>query len=208
MKLHSARYLPLLFGMALALYAAPRLVESLIHLPGDSTLGQMENSMEVQQAGLEVLIQSREMSSAVSESGEGWNEISMARIHLANKQPEGSPQRGEIMAQALEAQQTALSLQPANPHAWLRLAYINVKLEQKGKAAAAMDMSYRTGPYELQLAEYRLSMSAYLWENLGDDTRMMVYEEARLLQEQKPKRLAALMEKNSIIREIATAIKQ
>ncbi|MDH5508950.1 MAG: hypothetical protein OEZ32_01200 [Nitrospinota bacterium] len=197
------RYLPMIFGTALVLYSAPMLMKSFLLLAGGSTLARLERGDQARPESLGILERSREMAASVIETGSSWNQLSLALVHQANLYEPGSAEQTEKLERAREAQGKGLGLQPANPHSWLRLAYINQRLDAPQKTAAALYMSYWTGPYEIHLAEYRLAMSAGMWQQLDNWTMMAVHAEVRLLNSQKPGSLKFLMENDDNVRNIA-----
>jgi len=189
--------------MALAFYSAPMLIESFLLLPGGSTLASLESGNQARPEQLEILARTREMASSVNESGSSWSQLSLALAHRANLYEPGSAEQTAILERARAAQGKGIRLQPANPHSWLRLAYINLRLAAPEKASAALYMSYQTGPYEIHLAEYRLTMSSGMWRQLDSWAMMAVYDEVRLLHYQKPGSLKFMMENDDNVSYIA-----
>jgi len=197
------RYLPLVYGGALALLAAPMLMESLVLLPGNAALTMLMSNKPVRPESLDILARSSEMALSVRESGKSWSQLALALAHKAGSCEPGSSEQTDELERARKAQINGLRLQPANPHSWLRLAYINLRLGDMEKAAAALYMSYVTGPYEIYLAEYRLTISATMWNYLDERTTMAVFDEVRLLHAQNPGWLDQRMKSSDAVRNIA-----
>ncbi len=73
-----------------------------------------------------------------------------------------------------------LSLAPANPFAWSRLAYADAIVSGwSAPATAALRMAFITGPYEPRLIWPRLRLNFSAWPNIPPEDQDLVLQQVR-----------------------------
>lgn len=199
------KYAAPIFGAVLLFFAVPRFAAGVISIFGDSIVLRIESGKPAEKAGLDVLWSSREYAGRIVESGGNWNEMALAGITMGYKAGWGSAEGPQILEKTRAAQMKGLSLRPANTFAWMRLSYTAAVSSppDRALAAAALAMSYKTGPFVSGAAAYRLGLCAGLWDLLDPDIRRNAHREARFLWETNPNALTNMAAKNAILMDIA-----
>jgi hypothetical protein len=87
-----------------------------------------------------------------------------------------------------------LSVAPANPFAWSRLAYAEAVLAGWSEAAlSALRMAFITGPHEPRLLWPRLRLALSAWPHVDAADREMIFYQLRQAWSADPEALAALV---------------
>ena len=107
--------------------------------------------------------------------GRRWAGYSQALVMAANTRTAG---RFHLLY-AAAATEKSLSLTPAQPAAWARLALLRLNLGANDKALAALRLSWRTGPAMRGLAWARSQLALYLWPVLPDADRRAAISDIR-----------------------------
>ena len=100
--------------------------------------------------------------------------------------PDSGPDSGKVRDALLDRSQTlhrnALSVGPARPYEWLRLALIQYRRDpQAAKLNPLLRLSYRTAPAEPQLALERIKLVYAARSLIDDDIRENVERDIRLV---------------------------
>jgi hypothetical protein len=163
-----------LLGVLMLYFGVPRNIAAVLLLPGDRPLHVLQNGRVPPANQIEAIVSSRTAASHWIEEGRLLTDRSLARLTLAEqsaKDDKPDPAKLEAAAQDLVA---GLSLEPVNPYAWARLAY--VRFLQKGLSAdagvaSALRLSFLTGPYEPEMTFPRLRLALAVWSNFSTEDR-------------------------------------
>jgi hypothetical protein len=163
-----------LLGALMLYFGVPRTVAAVLLMPGDRPLHILQNGRVPPPDQIEAIVSSRTAASHWIEHGRLLTDRALARLTLveqATKDDKPDPAKLAAAAQDLVA---GLSLEPVNPHAWARLAY--VRYLQKGLSpdagvAPALRLSFLTGPYEPEMTFPRLRLALAVWSNFPTEDR-------------------------------------
>lgn len=164
-----------LLGVLMLYFAVPRTVAAVLLMPGERPLHVLQNGRLPSTPEIEAIVNSRTAAAHWIEQGRLLTDRSLARLTLAEQAVKGDakpdPAKLEAAAQDLVA---GLSLEPINPYAWARLAY--VRFLQKGLnadagVAPALRLSFLTGPYEPEMTFPRLRLALAVWSNFSTEDR-------------------------------------
>jgi len=182
MALHSRL---VIYGLAIGLIAAlmslgiPRLITAFVAMPASPVLWNLQKQRNVDHDNLINLISAQEKGLNWVENSRRWTDLGFAQIMLAEKQVETTEQQS-LYAQARHSLRKGLSLGPANPFAWVRLAYIDIR---QGKVthetAEYLRKSIQTGPHEPRLVLTRLKFVFLLWSYFKKEERTMLLNQMR-----------------------------
>lgn len=163
-----------LLGVLMLYFAVPRTVAAVLLMPGDRPLHVIQNGLLPPTREIEAIISSRTAATHWIEQGRLLTDRSLAHLTLAEqaaKDAEPDPAKLEEAAHDLVA---GLSLEPVNPHAWARLAYIRFLqrgLSTDAGVAPALRLSFLTGPYEPEMTFPRLRLALAVWSNFSTEDR-------------------------------------
>lgn len=93
-----------------------------------------------------------------------------------------APTREADRARAMLETRRSLSQAPANPTAWVRLAYLD-SVSEEGLSAGgerALAASYVVAPYGPDVTTWRLSFALNHWSSLSGNTRKAALDELRV----------------------------
>lgn len=172
---HAVSVIGLVAGVLVLGLAVPRTIAALQLLPGDPVLESVRSAKAVSGEELQALIASREDALGWLPSRRIQADLALAHLELAKRQGYGGETGGRHLGESLRALRAGLSLSPADPYAWARLAFVRIK--NGGSAAAvkkALFLSFLTGPYEKRLAISRIQYAVWLWDQLDADERSLV----------------------------------
>jgi hypothetical protein len=163
-----------LVGVLILYFAVPRTIAAVLLMPGDRPLHVIQNGRLPPAREIEEIVSSRSAALHWVEQGRLLSDRSLARLTLAEQAAnDAKPDPGKLeeVARDLTA---GLSLEPVNPHAWARLAY--VRFLQKGLSAdagvaSALRLSFLTGPYEPEMTFPRLRLALAVWSNFSTEDR-------------------------------------
>ncbi len=135
--------------------AAIALPARLAMLSGDDVRFDILEDNKINNASIHQFIDSRKAALHWRITTATLDELAMATYKLTTD--DGSEQKNTKDEDALTWQREAVILGPLNPYGWVRMAqgYANDKTET-ARAAAALHLSFVTGPYEPRLALPRL----------------------------------------------------
>lgn len=175
---HAVSAIGLLAGVLVLGLAVPRTIAAFQLLPGDPVLESVRSGKAVSREQLQALMESRKDAREWLPSGRIQGDLALARLELARREGYGGETGEGYLRDGLQALEAGLSLSPADPHAWARLAFVRIK---NGSAAAdvrrALFLSILTGPYEKRLAISRIQYAILLWDRLAADERSLVLDQ-------------------------------
>lgn len=169
-----------IFGMSLIVLGVPRTIGAFVSFPSGPILSKIQFQKPIQQNEVETLIASQESSLFWGETGRKWTDLGLAQLLMAEQMVSDKPVRQSYITVAIVSLQKGLGLAPANPFAWMRLAYAEVLKEGPSRAtASALIMSMLTAPFEPRLLFLRLELSFRTWSYFQSEDREMVFEQIR-----------------------------
>ncbi len=193
---------PGLLAVALLFMATPRLIGTVVQLPGDPIVDLYKRGLlEPDADDLEIWGQSRLDALAWKDSFDLWYDLStieVRRIGMAGLLDGGSLTHYVAARDHLE---TALAHNPANAYAWMRLSILARALGDHDVFDRALAMSILTGPRENRLHEKRISLSFRNWDLLKDETRTLAERDVVELWIWKPHLVGRLVRNNPEWRE-------
>ncbi len=151
-------------GAVLIALSVPRSLSAFALLPGGPILSAIQQGNEVTGAELDTLAKAQESAATWSASGRVRTDLALAWLMRAEAAGFKTARGKALLRDAHRALQEGLSLAPANPYAWLRLAY--AALASRGpspRAATALKMSILTGEVDPYLLIPRLELCFRVW---------------------------------------------
>jgi hypothetical protein len=184
-------------GLAAALLialAVPRLLAALTVLPSAPTLNRLQSLEPVQERHLEQLVRNQRRALIWQAGGRTWTDLGLAQLLLAERLADADPQSQQRFAAARQALIEGLSVAPANPFGWSRLAYAEAVLSGwSERAISALRMAFITGPYEPRLLWPRLRLALAAWPYVEAPDQEMVLHQVRQAWAADPEALTALV---------------
>ncbi len=175
---HAGPVIGLGVGVLILVLAVPRTIAAFQLLPGDPVVQSVRDRKAVSEENLEMSIQTRNDAREWVSSARIQKDLSLAYLKLARREGYGGETGGGYLRESIEALKTGLSLSPADPYAWARLAFARIK---NGSTAAdvkrALFLSFLTGPHEKRLAISRIQYAILLWHRLDPDQRALVLDQ-------------------------------
>lgn len=169
-----------LCAAALLALAVPRFLAALTLLPSAPTLERLQGLRPVDTGALERLIRNQRRALVWQSSGRTWTDLGLAQLLIAERLPDDDPRARQRFEAARQALVEGLSVAPANPFAWSRLAYAQAVLDGwTPDAVAALRMAFITGPYEPRLLWPRLRLSLLAWPHMPPDDQELVLQQIR-----------------------------
>lgn len=173
--------------------SVPRLFADLTPLASAKTLSRIQNLQPVETADLERLVRNQRRALVWRSSGRTWTDLGLAQLLVAERLPRDDSRSGQQFDSAKQALIEGLSLAPANPFAWSRLAYAEAIVSGwSAPATAALRMAFITGPYEPRLIWPRLRLNFSAWPNIPPEDQDLVLQQVRQAWAAGPDALAAV----------------
>jgi tetratricopeptide (TPR) repeat protein len=157
-----------LLGSVLLLGAVPRLVAAFHLLPGDPGMALLNSGQLPSPQAYERIVASRRAAAVWLAAPATLTDLGVAALSLAQASIEGRPVLLDLAERQLQA---ALAGAPINPHAWTYLAFVHTATGDHERAAQALDLALRTGPYEPNLTLPRAALGLTNWPWLAPDAR-------------------------------------
>jgi tetratricopeptide (TPR) repeat protein len=173
-------------GIALLVIATPRLIGSILRLPGDQAVELVARGRFLHNESYERALASRERSLAWYRDRRTLVELGMLHFNRASQAAEGSVEQQQLYAAALQALEESLALSPAQPIAWLLVASTHYELGDLAAAAEALEWTIRTGRYLTFQHRTRAVIGLVVWQRLDEPTRLGVMESIRALLPKEP----------------------
>lgn len=163
-------------GLFLLFFGLRQAISALIVLPSNPTLKAIDEQRAVSADALTRLIGAEQSALAIQETAEGWGNLGLA---LSLQYRPNSTDRATLR-QARQAVVRSLSLAPADPYNWMRLAVVELILGTDYKQVATdWRMAFLTGPNETQLRGARAALAITLWTQLSDADRDSLFTDIR-----------------------------
>jgi hypothetical protein len=156
-----------LLGGALLGLAAPRLIAAFCLLPGDPGMALLDSGRLPSPAAYERMFASRRAAAHWLAAPATLIDLGITSLSLAQA---SVGRRAILLDQAERQLRAGLAGAPANAHAWTWLAFIHTATGDHERAARALDLALRTGPYEPQLALPRSALGLTNWPWLDHRT--------------------------------------
>jgi tetratricopeptide (TPR) repeat protein len=171
--------LAVIIGIALACFGIRQALASLAMVPSGPTVETLRLLKDVSKEDLERLVDNENRALALLDSPRDWSNLGLA-LSLQGEAAADKSQRSERLLQADQALRQSLSLAPANPYVWLRLALVRQANGGEPKdVLAPWRMSIVTGPSEDRLWKARIRMGVDYWPNLTEFDRQTVFADVR-----------------------------
>ena len=177
-----------LLGGALLAGAVPRLVAAFHLLPGDPGMALLDSGQLPSPQAYQRIVASRRAAAAWLAAPSTLSDLGVASLSLAQASTEG---RATLLDLAERQLQASLAGAPLDPHAWTYLAFIHTATGDHRRAAQALHLALRTGPYEPDLALPRAALGLANWPWLDPDTRARLGAEFAHALRLAPDRFAA-----------------
>lgn len=158
----------LLLGSALLLGAVPRLVAALHLLPGDPGMALLNSGQLPSPQAYERIVASRRAAAAWLAAPATLTDLGVAALSLAQASTGGRPVLLDLAERELQA---AVAGAPIDAHAWTYLAFVHTATGDHERAAQALDLALRTGPYEPDLTLPRAALGLTNWPWLAPAAR-------------------------------------
>jgi hypothetical protein len=156
-----------LLGGALLALAAPRLIAAFCLLPGDPGMALLDSGRLPSSAAYERILASRRAAARWLAAPATLIDLGVTSLSLAQA---SVGRRAILLDQAERQLRAGLAGAPADAHAWTYLAFIHTATGDHERAARALDLALRTGPYEPQLALPRSALGLTNWPWLDHRT--------------------------------------
>jgi tetratricopeptide (TPR) repeat protein len=163
-----ATLLAALLGGALLLGAVPRLVAAFHLLPGDPGMALLDSGQLPSPQAYERIIASRRAAANWLPTPSTLTDLGVASLSLAQA---STGRRAMLLDQAERQFQAGLAGAPLDPHAWTYLAFVHTATGDHERAALALHLALRTGPYQPELALPRAALGLTNWPWLDPDAR-------------------------------------
>jgi hypothetical protein len=157
-----------LLGSALLLGAVPRLVAAFHLLPGDPGMALLNSGQLPSPQAYARIVASRRAAASWLRAPSTLTDLGIAALSLAQASSEGRMPLLDLAERQLEA---GLAGAPLDPHAWTYLAFIHTAMGDHGRAAQALHLALRTGPYQPELALPRSALGLTNWPWLDPAAR-------------------------------------
>ena len=183
-----------LAAVLLIVLAVPRLLAAVTVLPSAPTLNRLQSLETVKTRDLERLVRNQSRALVWRAGGRTWTDLGLAQLMLAERLGQGDPRGREMFIGARQALTEGLSVAPANPFAWSRLAYAEAVLAGWSEpATSALRMAFITGPNEPRLLWPRLRLALSAWPHVAAADQEMILYQLRQAWSADPEALAALV---------------
>lgn len=126
--------------------------------------------------------------------GDLWVEYSLTYLNLfwSNRQNGAKEQSSEMIEQARDIAERALTLAPHDARGWLTLSSIDLRSNRLDQKGAALQMSYFTGANETELIPLRLQLAIRSDAIADKDFQQLVRHDVRLVVTRKPELKSAI----------------
>jgi hypothetical protein len=176
--------------------SGPRFVASFGNLAGYqasqlAVVGEPLNTFSYERA-----VRSRERASQLVDHRLYWAELGLLHYNQFILAEQGAIEqfaRGPLFAEAaVDAFEHSLTLTPVQPTAWLMLADLHLRADDRDHANEALEWSFRTGYFHRPLVERRAELAFLLWDDLPPLSRERLDTTLVELVRREPSRLAEL----------------
>jgi hypothetical protein len=183
-------------GIVLVVLALPRTAAGLAELHGKLAIAELREGAAISDRTIESAMQSFTAANGWVNAAPRWS--ALARLHYARAllADRDSDERRAALHLSQAASRQAISLNPALPEPWLRLAQSEFALNRVSpQMITALAMTYRTGRYN-RFTVYAMSELAFVaWAKLDGETRKAASEQFAFAARWRTKHLAAISER-------------
>ena len=183
-------------GITLIALSIPRTAAGISELHGTWAIAELRAGEPITSRDIELAVKSLKAANGWVDSAPRW--AALARLHYARAllAARGSAERQAEFELSQDASRRAISLDPAMPEPWLRLAQAEFALKKvTPQMILALGMAYRTGRYN-RFTVFAMSELAFIaWSKLDSDTRALAVEQLSFAVRQRSKRIAAISER-------------
>jgi tetratricopeptide (TPR) repeat protein len=183
-----APLLAALLAGALLLGVVPRLVAAFHLLPGDPGMALLNSSQLPSPQAYERIVASRRAAASWLPAPSTLTDLGVASLSLAQA---STGRRAMLLDQAERQLQAGLAGAPLDPHAWTYLAFVHTATGDHERAALALHLALRTGPYQPELALPRAALGLTNWPWLDPDARTRLGVEFAHAMRRAPDRFVA-----------------
>jgi hypothetical protein len=170
--------LPLAGGIWLAVFGLRQVVAALLIVPSNATLERIQNLEPVTPVALVGLADRQSNSLAVMDSAAGWSNLGLALALQAESA--SAADRADLLTRTVEALRTSLTLAPANPYVWTRLAVVRHSTGARdAEIMRYVRLSWMTGPNEERLRLPRIGLTLGHWSAVTEADRQSLLEDIR-----------------------------
>lgn len=183
-------------GITLIVLALPRTAAGVSELHGTWAIAELRTGEPISNRDIELAVNSLNAANGWVDSAPRW--AALARLHYARALLAGrdSEERRTEFGLSQNASRKAVSLNPALPEPWLRLAQSEFALKKvTPQMIRALGMAYRTGRYNRFLVFAMSELAFIAWAKLDSDTRNTAIEQLDFAVWQRSNRLAAISER-------------
>ncbi len=183
-------------GITLVVLAVPRTAAGLSELYGTWAIAELRIGAPISGNSIESAINSLKIANSWVEIAPRWS--ALARLHYARAllADTNSEERRAAFRLSQDASHRAISLNPALPEPWLRLAQSEFALNRvTPQMTRALAMAYRTGRYNRFTVIAMSELAFIAWAKLDAETRNIAGEQFAFAVQQRGKRLAAISER-------------
>ena len=182
-------------GAVLTGLGAPRLIGALGGLPGDAIWQALERGdrAAVSTRDLETLRDARIMAVTWTADEAARFQLGVALAELARVEGIAEDTRRQHLSFAADQLRRSLVSAPADPLAWLQLAYVDLLANgPSAGAAAAITRSMETGRFQPHIMISRLQIGLVTWPVMTPAQRRVVADQVALIWRYKPPEIARL----------------
>ena len=182
------KFLPaLLLGGFLVSLAWPRLYASWLYLPVDTAIDKYYTSRENPSAQLDALQQRAERAISAHEHHRYHDGLSLLNYLQGIDQDFPLYQRKQALEASIQSAETALSLAPAQPRTWLRIAQARSRLfYPAADVIEPFEMAVLTGRVEPSMFMTRLALGLAYLRSMNDAQKNMVRDQLLLAWKMQP----------------------
>jgi hypothetical protein len=159
-----------LLGSALLLGAVPRLVAAFHLLPGDPGMALLNSGQLPSPQAYARIVASRRAAAWWLPTPSTLTDLGVAALSLAQASSEGRAPLLDLAERQLEA---GLAGAPLDPHAWTYLAFVHTATGDHERAAQALHLALRTGPFQPELTLPRAALGLTNWPWLDPAARAL-----------------------------------
>ncbi|MDP6475141.1 MAG: hypothetical protein QF449_00460 [Alphaproteobacteria bacterium] len=183
-------------GITLVVLALPRTAAGISELHGSWAIAELRADEPISDHDIDLAINSLVDANGWVNTAPRWT--ALARLHYARalRADANSAARQDAFRLSQDASHRAISLNPALPEPWLRLAQTEYALNRVSpQMIRALAMAYRTGRFN-RFTVFAMSELAFIaWGHLESDTRSLAVEQFAFAVRQRSDRLAAISER-------------
>lgn len=197
-------------GAILLALAVPRFMSSAISAPYNQLMRDLNTpgrSERISKDMLRAAITGDKNALRWQDEPRIWTDLGALQLEQAEAAGFATPEGRALAAQSLGSHRRGISLEPAQPFAWLRMAKAELAINGMTPALnPLLQMSVRSGPREPQLVLDRLELAITVWPMLDKTTRAMMEEQVVIAARFYEKNLALMARRHQALDILAEAL--